>query len=342
MNAKDKIKYWDANEENDLINEINNLVSIEQILLNHDRKIKGITMRIEKLINNPEQSKKIKDITQVVTKYLNIPKPKNQIDYDKLYEDILKYNTLEEISKNYNNIQIPKIKNILNVFLDKKSNDMSKKLRIKCLLGSTDQFEFAENVYKNKINNQINNQTEQTNNLDFNSVIICLLGEIKSMRTDLFDIKNRVKVIMDKVDKIEKKNYNNYEMSKDGKIIKGVGRIKKNNIQISNEEQENEFISNHNHNNNINMELVITNGEKIQDSIKNIPENDNQLKIEEINANEKNDKHKINKQVEKIIMSSKTNKKINVSQSTKYVVKDELIDDYDEDELEKEFAKYLK
>ena len=42
MNGKDKIKYWDANEENDLINEINNLVDINQILQNHDRKIKGI------------------------------------------------------------------------------------------------------------------------------------------------------------------------------------------------------------------------------------------------------------------------------------------------------------
>lgn len=357
MNGKDKIKYWNACEENDLVNEINNLVSIEQILKNHDRKIRGITMRIEKLINDPEQSKKINNISLVVTTYLNIPKPKNQIDYDKLYEEILRYNTLEEISNNYNNIPIFKIKNILGIFLDRKDNDISKKLRIKCLLGTSDQLEFAENIYKKKVNKC----AEPTNNLDINSVIISLLGEIKTMKTDIFDIKNRVKVIMDKVDKIEKNtgsNLNNYETSKDGKIIKGVRNIKKNNLEISNGGQQSDFLPNEN--NKINDGNKIDDGNKINDDNKiNEQFEKNLIELEEnykdnkkdaivIPYDEKirtkNDKHTINKQVEKIINSSKSYKKINTSKIDNLTFADEIADgdEADEDELEKELEKYLK
>lgn len=58
MNNSNKIQYWDLDEEHKLINEINNLTDINKILENHNRKLTGITMRIEKIINDPEKKKK--------------------------------------------------------------------------------------------------------------------------------------------------------------------------------------------------------------------------------------------------------------------------------------------
>ena len=57
-----KMKYWDENEENQLIDEINKLIDINNIISNHDRKITGITMRIEKIINDPDKSQKVKNL----------------------------------------------------------------------------------------------------------------------------------------------------------------------------------------------------------------------------------------------------------------------------------------
>ena len=96
-------KYWSEEEENILINEINELKNINDIIKDHDRKMTGIIMRIEKIIENPEKSKKIININNVVLKYLS-NKNEYSINYDELYSNILKYNSLEEISDVYNKI----------------------------------------------------------------------------------------------------------------------------------------------------------------------------------------------------------------------------------------------
>ena len=155
MNGENKIKYWNVEEENKLINEINNLTDIDEILKNHDRKLTGIIMRIEKIMNNPEQSKKITNQTNVIMKYLN-SKPKNMIDYDKMYSEILKYKSLEAMANDYK-ISIPKIKSILEKFLEKKDNDMTTKLRIRSLLNTADTFDFAEKVYEKKLSGNTGN-----------------------------------------------------------------------------------------------------------------------------------------------------------------------------------------
>jgi len=56
-NNLNKIKYWNLEEENQLINKINNLENINNILKNHDRKITDIIMRIEKLLMIPQNQK---------------------------------------------------------------------------------------------------------------------------------------------------------------------------------------------------------------------------------------------------------------------------------------------
>ncbi len=203
MNNNMCIKYWNDSEELQLIDEINNLTDINIILNNHDRKITGISMRIEKILNDPIKLAKIHDKKAVIDKYLTYAKNKCFISYDELYSNILKFNSLDDISNNYNKLSITKIKNILNDFLKKKDIDIAKKLRINCLLKSKDDLDFAEKIFNTKNDTKINTNNENdTNNI--NSIIIMLLDEIKMLRTDMFDVKNRVKIIMDKVCILEK------------------------------------------------------------------------------------------------------------------------------------------
>jgi len=241
MNKNLDIKYWSDDEELQLIDEINKLTDIKEILQNHDRKITGILVRIEKILNDPVKLVKIFNKNEIVEKYLTNTKNKYFISYDELYSNILKFNSLEEISNNYNKLPLTKIKSILNNFLKKNDIDLAKKLRINCLLKTKDNLDLAKKTFvnsninnnKNKnnnnninnvnkvnknnikthqndinyINDDINNDINNTDN-NINSVIILLLDEIKMMRTDIFDIKNRVKVIMDKVSVLEKKTNN--------------------------------------------------------------------------------------------------------------------------------------
>lgn len=234
MNNIIKTKYWNYDEENKLINEINNLVDINIILQNHDRRITGIIMRIEKILNDPKFADKIKNKNDIIIKYLKNSKPKYYIDYNELYENILNFKSLDEISKNYNKTPIDKISKILTIILAN-NNDMeiTKKLRIKSLLKSSNNLDSFEEIIckkkdekkvkKNhdsdikkksdiKKNNDKFTKSIKSEDIDYNtcSIMIKLINELKSMKTDIFDIKNRVKIIMNKVDKIHKHcNLNN-------------------------------------------------------------------------------------------------------------------------------------
>ena len=264
-----KVKYWNIQEEEQLIDEINQLLDINKILENHNRKITGITMRIEKIINDPEKSSKIKNKNEIILKYLNESKNKFVIDYNELYSNILKYNSIDEISTNYNNISTNKIKNILNNYLNKDELDLSKKLRIKCLLKSKDDLEFAEKIYNN-----------DNNDNNINSIIISLLSEIKFMNTELFDIKNRVKIIMKKVECFEKHLIND-DTKKKCKKIKIIKELEEyDQINLNNLEED-----------------------KLLEDNLNIEKH----KKENKNKNTKIKKNKINKQVEQIILSKENN-----------------------------------
>lgn len=209
MSSNLTIKYWNIDEEIQLIDEINELASIDEILQNHNRKTAGILARIEKILNDPIKSVKIFNKDEVVEKYFNNTKNKYFYNYEELYSNLLNFNSLDEISNKYNKLSHTKIKIILNNFLEKKDIDLAKKLRIKCLLKLKDELDFAEEVFikpqnKTNINDAIhvNNPNDVFNNI--NSIMISLLSEIKDLKTDIFDIRNRVKIIMDKVNKIEK------------------------------------------------------------------------------------------------------------------------------------------
>ena len=120
MSNSSSIKYWNDEEETQLIDEINNLTNIDEILKNHNRKITGIMIRIEKIINDPIKSVKIFNKNDIKEKYLSNTKNKYFINYEELYSNILNYNSLDEISNNYNKLSNTKIKTILNDFLKKK------------------------------------------------------------------------------------------------------------------------------------------------------------------------------------------------------------------------------
>lgn len=380
-NKPEKFKLWDKDEEEQLINEINTLTDIDKIIKNHDRKITGITMRIEKIINDPEKSKKIYDQNQVILKYLESNKPKYNVDYNELYTNILKYHSIEDISNNYNKVPLPKIKIILNNFLKKNDIDTTKKLRIKCLLKSKDDLDFAEDLYSNQVPNNKNiktddkdfksdNKDSQTDN-NIISVMLSLIGEIKSIKTDIFDIKSRVKIIMDKVSKIEKnlvpsdrKNKSVNNTLESNKSVKLVNPDNFDNFDnLDNLDNLNNFVNTDklissdkkkNYNNDTNPHDDIIEPNKVFDIIDNDnnTNHDNSCiktnKFNKSNKTEKVDKNKkvnINKQVEKIIISSENNisniNKITLDSSNNDNDEHNNIFD-DEEELEKEFQKYFK
>lgn len=373
MSNNSTIKYWTSGEEIQLIDEINNLTNIDEILQNHNRKIAGILARIEKILNDPIKSSKIFDKDKIIEKYLSNAKNNLFYNYEELYSNILNFNSLDEISDKYNKLSHLKIKNILNNFLEKKDLDLAKKLRIKCLLKSSDDLDFAEKVLdKKNIKTDTISSTEQIklvetinpNNIldNINSIMITLLNEIKTMKTDIFDIRNRVKIIMDKVNKIEN-NYNSKndlnnnqiitsskknikleifdieELSRKKPIITVGENVNENNDNCSNPDNGN--INNDNNNN---------------DGLDDEPDDDNKIDndnndeiIKTINKKDKKDKKKkekrnkhhhndidINKHVEKIILS--TNDKIMKKNNLDTY---DNISNYDSDELEKELTKII-
>lgn len=225
MNNNSSIKYWNDEEESQLINEINKLTDIDDILKNHNRKITGILMRIEKIINDPVKYKDVLNRNKIIEKYLTNSKNKYFIDNEELYTNILKFNSLDEISNKYNKISQTKLKIILSDFLKRKDIDISKKLRIKCLLKKNTEdidIDFVKNVLNSDLQStthieksniyedldvKLDLNTNKNNNLnDITSIMINILEEIKTMKIDIFDIKSRVKIIMKKVEIIEKKN----------------------------------------------------------------------------------------------------------------------------------------
>ena len=66
INNNLSIKYWNEDEELQLIDEINKLTDINEILQNHNRKITGILMRIEKILNDPIKLVKIYNKNEIV------------------------------------------------------------------------------------------------------------------------------------------------------------------------------------------------------------------------------------------------------------------------------------
>jgi hypothetical protein len=298
MNNLNKIKYWNIEEENKLIEEINNLVDIDDIIKNHDRKITGITMRIEKILNNSNFNDKIKNKNEIIIKYLKNSKPKYYIDYNELYENILDFKSLDEITNVYNKISLNKIKIILTNLLKNKENiDLSKKLRIKSLLNLDDDV---------NITNEVINKNNE-NNSDLMSIIITVLNEIKIMKTDIFDIKNRIKIIMDKVEKI---------------------------TNLSNINNNKKFLIKNNFDNEINNNKKIIKKEDICDLNNDIGfESNNKIQIENDSEIIENSQKFIINEEKNSLNKKKKNKNKNI---------DNIYSDYNDEELEKEFVKYLK
>jgi hypothetical protein len=226
-------KKWDLKEDEMLMDEINNLLELEFIANTHKRSTGGIVLRIQRIIDDPNLFNKLQNKNDIILKYFKKNKLTNKtnlIDLNDLYNNLLNFNSIDNIINKYNSSKDNVIK-VLNNMLNSSAIELSKKLRIKFLLSSLE--EDNTNINKNSvitkinINNEIdnnykfnktNNVTNKTNTLlpnqnttnannnETNIILQNILLEIKSIKTDLFDVRNRVKVIMDKVDKIEKSN----------------------------------------------------------------------------------------------------------------------------------------
>lgn len=351
MSNNSTIKYWTSSEETQLIDEINNLTNIDDILQNHNRKIAGILARIEKILSDPIKLTKIFDKDKIVEKYLSNAKNNLFYNYEELYSNILNFNSLDEISNKYNKLSHLKIKNILKNFLQKKDLDLAKKLRIKCLLKSSDDFDFAEKVLDNKIVKNNKNtvsgvakqiekkdndsmETINPNNVfdNVNSIMITLLNEIKTMKTDIFDIRNRVKIIMDKVNKMEKNNNSNKNLNSD--CIFTSSKKKLNSFDIDDFTEEKSIIS-------IEENIKKNNNETFDD------DNNNDSEIIKI----KNKKDKKHKKIKKDKDKKKENKyhhnDIDINKHVEKIMKKNNSDtnnnksNCDSDELEKELTKII-
>ncbi len=139
-----------------------------------------------------------------------------------------------------------------------------------------------------------------------------LLDEVKVMRTDIFDIKNRVKIIMDKVSIQDKNNVKTINFKKNFESNDKID------LQISENNKEKDYV-NLKQNNNININNEIN-----------------------YNINESKDKKNKNKDKDKdkkikIIMVNENN---NIK-----LVNNNLVDDntseFNNDELDNEFKKIL-
>jgi len=316
MNNNSSINYWNDMEETQLINEINNLLDINEILKNHNRKMTGILIRIQKILNDPIKSNDILDKNKIIDKYLANTKNKYFVNYDELYLKILNFNSLDEISNYYNKLSLTKIKNILSDFLKKKDIDMAKKLRIVCLLKSKDDMDIAEKIFNGQDNLSTNtNSTDLNNNI--NSIMIMLLDEIKTMKSDIFDIKNRVKIIMDKVCVSDRNNNSKKSYDLNNKI----------NFEIYESVEEKH-----------NINLVQNNNLDLNDK----SNNNNNIKNDKDNTEKKNNKNKDkdNDKKIKIIMVNNKKKSIKNDDSFNNLSYDN-ISDYDNDELDKELEKIL-
>jgi hypothetical protein len=193
-NSTNPIKLWNEEEEKKLVEEINELKNITEIVNNHKRTTKAITMRIEKILNESKYKELIKNISEIKNIYLTKESPKYKVDYNLVYENILKYKTLQQIAETYN-INVIHVKKILEFLVKKENIEMPKLLRIKSLLNSEDNMELGINTLAN---------SESISNLE--SLMLSMLNEFKILKTDIFDLRNRVKIIMEAVDKKEKKH----------------------------------------------------------------------------------------------------------------------------------------
>ena len=359
-NSIPNIKYWTDSEEGQLIDEINKLIDIDCILQNHNRKITGILMRIEKILNDPIKSIKIYNKNSVIEKYLANTKNKYFMSHDELYSNLLAFNSLEEISNHYNKIHVTKIKNIINDFLKKKDIDIARKLRIKCLLKNDDNLDLAEKIFQSELSNDSsynisnkinkyqktnksnnsskkydnddankNNEINDTNNTDnMNSVVILLLDEIKKMRTDIFDIRNRVKIIMDKVSLLEKNNLGKTYYSKNNSEIFNLNEINSSEINlIHNSDKTNINDTTH--------DKLDSKKNSIMDNII-ICNNDENIDDENNSFNRDNVKIKKNKKKD-------NKKKIIIVDNLNEINNNDCCDNNDnnDDELEKEFKKII-
>ena len=248
-------KKWDNDEDNKLISQINQLKDIDQIMKNHKRSIGGITARIQKIIDDPNLNSQLKNKNNIIMKYFSNNKNKsldnnyfvnNNLDKykEEITKNILNFNSIIEINNKYN-LSLNETTKILKEIVNNNNLDMSKILRLNYLLNNDEEEneinilnnkkKYNKNSNKNNYNDNNNNDNNDNSNLI--NLINKLFDEIKSIKSDIFDIRNRVKIIMNSTEK------------KDNKIKKKALE------QLENESDKEEIIINQKNNSKVNKSV---------------------------------------------------------------------------------------
>lgn len=205
-------KKWEIEEEKKLISEINDLLEIDIIIKNHKRSITGIKSRIEKIFSNNLLSKEIKDKNKIILKYFNDDSKYNNIKFTTYQEDILlnllNYYSFDDLKKKYDKLSTDQIITILKNLQKYENLEVYKKVRISNIINNFEENNIElpkDNIKKSKKNKSKKNDIniEDSDEINENSEILNILknisNEIKIMHADIFDLKNRVNSILNKI-----------------------------------------------------------------------------------------------------------------------------------------------
>ena len=196
-------KKWEIDEEKKLIDEINNLTEIDIIVDNHKRTITGIKSRIEKIFNNEKLNKELLNKNDIILKYFQNDNKFNNLKSNTYQEDILNnllnFYNIEDLLKKYDKLDINQLKNILKNLQKYNNLEVYKKVRLSNLINNIE--DYIEETTINKVNDKLNiNNTDtkiNTINNNINEEILKKLNEItddiKLIKGEIFDLKNRVK-----------------------------------------------------------------------------------------------------------------------------------------------------
>jgi len=216
ITSKDnKMKIWDSEEEDKLIDEINNLLDIKQIAENHKRTEGGIKARLKKIIDSNKKDK-LKEMTKIIKKYFTTEYDKEDLNnkmINNIHDKILGYDKISEIIEEFKISEL-EVKKILYDLLDKEKNVL----------------------YKSKLNSLINESILDIilscNSL--NDIIIknpyLKIGNVNTILKNIlknniidFTKKERIKILIKKYNEI----IDNSEESINNKIIKKNNNYKK-------------------------------------------------------------------------------------------------------------------
>lgn len=181
-------KYFSGDNDEDLKKLIikikNNILSYKSIIeISTTNKIsenqcKKILLSLMKNENDFNIKDKIKKLLE-----------NNNFNETELLDNILEYNNIDEIKKKFHQLKNSKLIMILTKFLKNDNLEINKKQRINYILKKENDDNFDNNTESNKTEHYL--LIKAINNFH---------DELKDVKSEIFDINNRIKLLIDKID----------------------------------------------------------------------------------------------------------------------------------------------